>query len=126
MILGRSTSTNGTRIVRMWDRVEVGGGPKDSPQTPLDVKGEIRGKVWNSGTYTVDWNDPKKRDIAMTRSDHSVCFLTLIRGGWAGIGEQVWVEANGDGRWHLKVIQGGAGRDVMGQAVCIGAPDESW
>jgi hypothetical protein len=123
MILGRQSTTYNTRIVRMWDRVGIGGGPP--PQAPLDVKGEIRGKPWNSTTYTVDWN-ANQRDVTMTKSDHSVCFLTLIRGKFSGFGEQIWIEANSDGRWHLKVNQGSAGGDLLGQAVCIGAPDESW
>ena len=126
MILGRQSTAYNPRVVRMWDLVGIGGGGSQVPQVPLDVKGEIRGKVWNSSTFTVDWNNPLRRDVPMTRVDHSVCFLTLIRGGWAGGGEQIWIEANGDGRWHLKVIQGGAGRDLLGQAICIGAPDESW
>jgi len=125
MILGRQSTNYKARIVRMWDRVEVGGGTADSPQAPLDVKGEIRGKVWYSSTYTVDWN-ANRRDVAMTKVDHSACFLTMIRGGWAGFGEQIWIDASADNRWHLRVNQGTAGRDLLGQAVCIGAPDASW
>jgi hypothetical protein len=125
MILGRQTSPNNTRIVRMWDRVGIGGGSSAMPQVPLDVKGEIRGRLWSSGPFVVDWN-ANQRDVAMTLADHSVCFLIMIRGGFAGFGEQIWIEANSDRRWHLKVNQGGAGHDLMGQAVCIGAPDDSW
>ena len=93
---------------------------KNNPQTPLDVKGEIRGKPWISGPY--QWAKGQAR-VPMTRSDHSVCFLTLVSGYFYGAGEVVEIVEDG-GRWYL---QGKAEqRDVRAQARCIGAPDNSW
>ncbi|HEY3706415.1 MAG TPA: hypothetical protein VGL22_15235 [Terracidiphilus sp.] len=125
MILGRQSTAARARVVRLWDVVGIGGSANQGPQSQLDVKGEIRGKPWYTSTYSVDWN-AGGRDVKMTRTDHSVCFLTGIRGGWAGGGEQVWIEAGSDNYWHLKVNQGSAGRDLLGLAICIGAPDSSW
>lgn len=124
MILGRAGADK-TRIVRMWDRVGISGNTTQLPQSQLDVKGEIRGKPWYSDSFSVDWN-ANRRSVKMTRTDRTVCFLTGIRGGFAGFGEQVWIEAGSDTYWYLKVNQGGGGRDIIGWATCVGAPDSSW
>jgi hypothetical protein len=123
MILGRSTKGSG-RVVRMWDRVGILGGPGDIPQAALDVKGEIRGRVWYSQQYP--WNYPNKA-TKMTRTDRSVCFLTYVSGKFAGWGEAVDISAGGDGHWYLGGIQGAGGADIKARASCIGAPDGgSW
>lgn len=128
MLLGRLSTAYNTRIVRMWDRVGIGGAVSQVPQVPLDVKGEIRGKIWTSGQFTVEARGGGNRtsDTRMTRVDRSVCLLTDIRGKFAGLGEEIWIEAGSDNYWHLRLNQGGAGADLRGRAICIGAPDDSW
>jgi hypothetical protein len=91
-----------------------------NPQAKLDVKGEIRGKLWYSGLYNWHRDQPATK---MTRSDRTVCFLTKVTGYFYGGGEWVEIVDNG-GYWYL---QGGAQtRDVAATARCVGAPDNSW
>ena len=108
---------NGRLVVQDSGNVGI---KKPNPQAPLDVKGEIRGKPWHSQTFEWGKDQPKVR---MTKSDHSVCFLTLVSGYFYGGGEIVEISDTG-GYWWL----GGAAvqRDVRAQARCIGAPDNSW
>jgi hypothetical protein len=126
MILGRTISTADpkanppvalTRVVGMWDNVGI---RKGNPGAPLDVVGEIRGKPWRSEVFEWNKGQPAKQ---MTKSDHSVCFLTLVSGYFYGGGEVVQIYDTG-GYWYLggKAEQ----RDVRAQAICIGAPDNSW
>ena len=87
----------------------------------LDVKGEIRGKPWFTGPFEWRKGEGPKH---MTRTDRSVCFLTLVSGYFYGGGEVVEIAPGTDGRWWL---QGQATqRDVRAKAMCIGAPDDSW
>lgn len=97
----------------------VGIGTTD-PHAKLDVKGEIRGKLWYSGPY--NWQKDQAA-TKMTRSDRSVCFLTRVSGYFYGSGEQVEIVENG-GFWYLqgKAVQ----RDVAATARCVGAPNDSW
>jgi hypothetical protein len=121
MILGRKTAAG--RLVRMWDRVGIGGNTTSSLDAPLDVKGEIRGLPWRSADF--GWSQGQKPvRTKMTRTDRSVCFLTAITGYFYGGGERVEIVADGDGYWYL---QGKSQtRDVGAVARCIGAPDNSW
>lgn len=116
MILGRQGEKK-FRTVSLWDNVGIG---TAKPLAPLDVKGEMRGKLWYSETFTWSKGQAEKR---MTKSDHSACFLTLISGYFYGGGEIVHTYV-ANGYWYL----GGAAeaRDVRAEAVCIGAPDSSW
>jgi hypothetical protein len=116
MILGRQTGAG--RIVGMWDKVGIG---SPNPQATLDVKGEIRGKPWYSDAY--EWKR-YQGPVRMTRTDQSICFLTLVSGYFFGQGEVVQVVAGNDGHWWLTGIAGQ--RDVRAEARCIGAPDGSW
>jgi hypothetical protein len=119
MVLGRAT-TNG-RVVRMWDRVGIGGNGASTVATPLDVKGEIRGLPWRSADFA--WNQNSKTPTKMTRTDRSVCFLTAVTGYFLGGGEQVQIVASNN-YWYL---QGKSQtKDVGAVARCIGAPDDSW
>jgi len=124
MILGRMTEDsqkNKSRDITMWDRVAIG---KTDPKTPLDVKGEIRGKPWYSDVY--EWKQGQAA-VRMTRADRTICFLTLVSGKFFGDGEAVQVgasEVNGTLYWTL----GGESKTsgVRARARCIGAPDDSW
>jgi len=132
MILGRQLPAG--RMIGMWDRVGIGTG---TPQAALDVKGEIRGKPWYGGANVNNPAIPYGLSVAgsggkfynetltMTRIDRSVCLLTGVGGKFSGGGEKVWIAAEG-GRWVLHLIQGHLGADVSAQALCIGAPDNSW
>jgi hypothetical protein len=87
----------------------------------LDVKGEIRGKLWTSIEY--EWSQYDKTAKKMTRSDRSVCFLTFVTGYFYGGGEVVEIKEQ-NGYW---VLTGHSGqKDVRAKARCIGAPDDSW
>jgi hypothetical protein len=121
MILGRQegTETAMNRVVRVWDRLAIGGGADSSVLAPLDVKGEIRGKLWRSDEFS--WKAGAAA-TKMTRTDHSVCFLTRIS-GWFN-GEQEIVEITEEnGFWMLKGNHTSSGTS---KARCIGAPDNSW
>lgn len=121
MILGRTTAAG--RIVRMWDRIGVGGNDKSTVAAPLDVKGEIRGMPWRSAEYKWTESKPVTR-TKMTKTDHSVCFLTAVTGYFFGGGERVEIVADPDGYWYLTGKS--QTRDVSAVARCIGAPDDSW
>jgi hypothetical protein len=117
MILGRSTTAG--RMVGMWDRVGIG---KGNPQAPLDVNGEIRGKPWISEEYEViPRNGIASRQ--MTKSDHTVCFLTTVSGKFMGGGENVAISER-NGYWFLD--GSGFQTGVLFRARCMGAPDNSW
>ena len=75
MILGRRGAQG--RIVRLWDKLGIGGAPGTAVDAQLDVKGEIRGKLWNSDEYS--WTAGAAA-TKMTKTDHSVCFLTRLSG----------------------------------------------
>jgi hypothetical protein len=121
-IAGRTT-TGGTRVVSMWDRVGIG---KVSPQAPLDVRGEIRGKPWISEEYVwkqKGYENSTGEPTRMTKKDRSVCFLTYVSGYFNGEGEAVEIKAVGD-YW---VLTGKSAKyHVQAKARCIGAPDNSW
>jgi hypothetical protein len=122
MILGRKTATG--RLVRLWDRVGIGGNTASSLDAPLDVKGEIRGLPWRSADYGWTQGQKPAARTKMTRTDRSVCFLTAVTGYFYGGGERVEIVADGDGYWYL---QGKSEtRNVGAVARCIGAPDTSW
>jgi hypothetical protein len=124
MIMGRmieDSAKNKSRDITMWDRVAIG---KTDPKTPLDVKGEIRGKPWYSQEY--EWKQGQAA-VRMTRVDRTVCFLTLVAGYFYGDGEVLEVgqsAVNGNTYWTL----GGKSqtRGVRAKARCIGAPDDAW
>jgi hypothetical protein len=126
MIAGRYTTyqdggtTKNTRVLDLFDRVGIGIPLGKRPETPLDVKGEIRGKLWNSQEYAWSQGSAATR---MTKANHSVCFLTLVTGYFYGAGEGVEITQQGD-YWVLtgKSQQ----KDVAAKARCIGAPDDSW
>jgi len=101
-------------------RVGIGTSTPDD-NAKLDVKGEIRGKPWYSVSYGWLQGQGAKR---MTRTDRSVCFLTMVGGNFAGWGEKVWIEGRKDNYWYLTGESGQ--KDVKASAVCIGAPDGSW
>jgi hypothetical protein len=121
MILGRQegTDTNYNRVVRVWDRLGIGGGVDSSVLAPLDVKGEIRGNLWHSDEFSWTVGSVATK---MTRTDRSVCFLTRVSGWFNGSAEIVEItEANG--YWML------SGHNTLSgtsKARCIGAPDNSW
>lgn len=124
MILGRTRNSNCPpcdRVVELMDKLGIG---KPNPQAPLDVKGEIRGRPWlENKVFEVGGNGGS---VKMTKVDHSVCFLTYVRGKFAGIGEWVEVVSKNDNYWYLQTGQGGGGADIFAKARCIGAPDDSW
>ena len=117
MLLGRQEGTQ--RIVRVWDRLGIGGGGTSTVDAALDVKGEIRGKLWHSGEYS--WTVGSK-PTQMTKTDRSVCFLTRISGWFNGKDEVVQITEN-NGYWMLSGDHTSAGTS---KARCIGAPDASW
>jgi hypothetical protein len=88
---------------------------------PLDVKGEIRGKLWTSSEYEWKQNNNPTR---MTRADRSACLLTSAAGlqGW---GESVEIKQD-NGYWVLTGTSGRSDFGVRAKAMCIGAPDNSW
>ena len=92
-----------------WDR---------NQDTIIFNNGQIYGKIWNSKTYA--WNAGQAA-VRMGPLDKCVCFLTSVRGKFAGGGESVRVYAD-KGFWYLGGSQGGAGADVRGEAICIGVP----
>jgi hypothetical protein len=54
--------------------------------TTIVKRGEIRGALWTSPDYEwIQGQSPR----TMTKADHSVCFLTSVRGFFAGTGESV-------------------------------------
>lgn len=127
MVLGRmieDSTKNKSRDITMWDRVAIG---KSDPQTPLDVKGEIRGKPWFSQEY--EWTQGQAA-VKMTRVDRTVCFLTLVSGLFYGQGEVVEIIPQNQGGTDPKywLLTGkSAQRDVRAKARCIGVPDdEAW
>jgi hypothetical protein len=99
---------------------KVGIGRTD-PKTALDVKGEIRGKLWTSIEY--EWSQYDKTTKIMTKSDRSMCFLTYVSGLFAGAGEAVEIKEQ-NGYWVL--MGRSQQKDVRARAKCIGAPDDSW
>lgn len=127
MILGRDSSAE--RIVGMWDKVGIGMGRCGSfpngciPKASLDVRGEIRGRLWMSDEYEINVPGNGSASRSMTRTDRSVCFLTLVSGYFYGGGESVEITAQ-QGRWYLNGK--GQQRDIRAKARCIGAPDDSW
>jgi hypothetical protein len=126
MILGRMNDSKTRRVVRMWDYIGIGGGPDKIPQAQLDVVGEIRGKPWVSAEY--EWSCPSRCSdqpgTKMTKTDHSVCFLTYVSGMFYGGGEVVEIVDSG-GYWVLKGAEGQY-YPIKAKARCIGAPDNSW
>jgi hypothetical protein len=111
----------GNRNVSLWNRVAIG---KNSADAPLDVKGEIRGKLWTSREYK--WSQNQSQPVTqMTRADRSACFLTYARGlqGW---GESVEIKQNDKGYWVLTGSSGKSDFKVEASARCIGAPDDAW
>ena len=110
--------TNGKERVRVASNGSVGVG-KDKPESTLDVKGEIRGRPWESRMY--EWKQGQGKQ-KMTRVDRSACFLTLVSGKFMGGGETVEIVSENN-YWYL---QGDSNQqDVRAQAMCIGTPDES-
>jgi hypothetical protein len=89
---------------------------KTNPVAPLDVKGEIRGKLWTSIVYKVQAPSGGKQ---MTRTDRSVCFLTQVSVTGAGANFEI---SEHNGFWYFSGL-GGSGSAT---ARCIGAPDDSW
>lgn len=122
MLLGRYESGWGNRrLVRVWDTLGIGEGRDTNFEGRIDAKGEIRGRLWTSGGYQWEQGKPP---IKMSKADHASCFLTAVRGSFKGAGELVRVYLGNDGYWYLG---GSSGQnDVLGQAICIGAPDDSW
>jgi hypothetical protein len=116
-----ATGSNANQPLNLMPRGTSGVGIGTiNPQAKLDVKGEIRGKLWYSGPYNWSKDQPATK---MTRSDRTVCFLTRVTGYFYGGGERVEIVDNG-GYWYL---QGAAQtRDVAATARCVGAPDDSW
>jgi hypothetical protein len=113
-----AVDTNGKERVRVASNGNVGIG-KENPDSTLDVKGEVRGKLWTSGVYSWTQGQAKQK---MTRADRSVCFLTLVSGKFMGKGEAVGI-VSVDNYWYLTGES--AQYDVRAQARCIGTPDES-
>lgn len=129
MILGRSIYKDNAfqyRSVKLYDRVSIGGYKKE-PQAPLDVKGEIRGKLWTSTEYEWKQNPWEGRDngswTKMTKADRSACFLTFVSGSFQGQGEAVEIKQSGD-YWMLGGVS--QQKHLRAKAKCIGAPDDSW
>lgn len=126
MILGRTRDSKCPpcdRVVELMDKLGIG---KPNPQAPLDVAGEIRGKPWVSTEYVVDQGNTSghwSRELQMTKADHSVCFLTGVKGNFQGEQEYVRIVQDGD-RWKLKANSWQ--NSVAVWARCIGAPDDSW
>lgn len=125
MILGRSRTNCPPcdRVVELMDKLGIG---KPNPQAPLDVAGEIRGKPWVSTEYVVDQGKTSGHwsgELPMTKADHSVCFLTGVKGNFQGEQEYVRIVQDGD-RWKLKANSWQ--NSVAVWARCIGAPDDSW
>lgn len=125
MILGRSRTNCPPcdRVVDLMDKLGIG---KPNPQAPLDVAGEIRGKPWVSTEYVLNQGDTSSKwsgELQMTKADHSVCFLTGVKGRFQGEQEYVRIVQDGD-RWKLKANSWQASVAVW--ARCIGAPDDSW
>ena len=118
MILGRR-GDDAKRVVRVWDKLGIGGGDKATVKAELDVKGEIRGKLWRSDEFS--WT-AGEAPTKMTRSDRSVCFLTRISGWFNGDHEFVEITDVG-GNWMLRGEKVNKGTS---KARCIGAPDDSW
>jgi hypothetical protein len=111
--------TNNADRVSIDKDGKVGVGRTD-PKTALDVKGEIRGKLWTSQEY--EWRQGGNA-TQMTKSDRSMCFLTHVSGYFYGGGEAVEIKEQ-NGYW---VLTGRSQqRDVQAKARCIGAPDDSW
>ena len=102
----------------LWNRVAIG---ENSADTPLDVKGEIRGARWTSREY--EWSQGQA-PTQMTKADHSACFLTSVRGLFAGAGESVEIKKNERGYWVLTGTS--QQKDIRAKAKCIGAPDDAW
>jgi hypothetical protein len=120
MILGRQEGGDAKRVVRVWDRLGIGGGGTATVAAELDVKGEIRGKPWRSSEYSWDFGAAPTQ---MTKTDRSVCFLTRISGWFNGSHEFVEI-TDVNGRWTLS---GKNSKDAgTSKAMCIGAPDDSW
>lgn len=113
-----AVDTNGRERVRVASSGNVGIG-KDNPDSTLDVKGEVRGKLWTSGVYSWAQGEAK---LKMTRSDRTICFLTLVSGRFFGKGEAVGIVSENN-YWYLNGQS--AQYDVRAQARCIGTPDES-
>lgn len=110
------TQTNGKAD---WRRMATFDAPNNVVEFPSGAP--IRGAVWTSDEYVWDQGKPK---VEMTKSDHSTCFITYIRGYFAGWGEWVEITKNAQGRW---VLGGNSGqKDVRVKARCIGAPDNAW
>jgi hypothetical protein len=87
----------------------------------LSVQGEIKGKIWFSGEFNLDV--PKGGSVVsvkMLPADKCFAFITSIAGSFAGSGERVWVEIQGDGYWYLcgHALQDG----VQVKARCAGTP----
>jgi hypothetical protein len=115
---GYGTSASFRQTMRIKGNGSVLIGSKD-PKTQK-VTSEIRGKPWFSQEY--EWKKDQAA-VTMTRVDRSVCFLTMIAGGFNGISEFAQITEYGD-HWML----GGKASNsaVRVKARCIGAPDDAW
>lgn len=81
------------------DRVGIG---TTSPLAKLDVRGEIRGKMWYR-RYTWRRGMPPVR---MGHSSKGLAALTWVQGSFAGGGERVSVDVGKDGYWYLHGTSG--------------------
>lgn len=118
MILGRQEGAQ--RTVRVWDKLGIAGAENSTVDAALDVKGEIRGKLWQSGEYSWSVGSVPTK---MTATNRSICFLTRVSGWFNGRDEFVQITESG-GFWMLsgsKNLSSGTSK-----ARCIGAPDNSW
>ena len=111
------TTTAGQTDWRQMASFDAANNKIDFPSgAPLDVSGEIRGKPWTSQEY--EWI-PGRPSTQMTKSDRSVCFLTLVGGSFQAAGEGVGITQE-NGYW---VLTGRSRQNNMrATARCIGAP----
>jgi len=82
------------------------------------TNGEIKGRLWKSQVYKSQAPEKGIREVKMTNSTSSICFLEGVTGELAGFGEAAEVVEK-QGYWYLVVKT--ARTQLQASAVCIGS-----